>query len=489
VCSLKNTWCGKVHNTASEIRSMLFDLPDALLVELFSNWTNIVDVVYLDTACCSTEVRQQLWRIMSSKELVLNHARLAIRTDYALVWLTKRMIKLTRVNLRGDLHATVLHNFFATVGGDHMHTIDIFDMKRSTASLFATINATCKRIFHVLVEGCSQLEAFESILMSSLATVNTIHTYGSAFSGGFKLPSHVHFPSLRFFYIDCSNVEVATVVNRILRSTSCVERVCLTGMRIHGYLLNLSRSSMTLRELSLFCCDIRTDHWQEIVSTCTNLTMLQLQECSLRTESDLLPLIAQNSQLESLLLNSDSISVTASTLLAIGINCGSRLRHLYLDGAAVSGATSMKPLVEFCCKLQSLGLRSFRSQQAPIAQLITAQDCLRELSLNLCDVEGCVFLAAAKHALYLTYLELDECTGVNVSETAEELWLLTERASALETFRLGPGDDVSKDLLRELLFLGSTLKIVESQESLPPCWSARVSVESHLHLPGQLIAK
>jgi hypothetical protein len=403
---------------------VVFELPGDVVSVILSTWIDIQALAKLDTAACACKSREQYLGLIGDKSFIVDTLCTSPDAGYIwqLQWLTQRRIKVRNCIVDGEVVESHSPHLLTFATGPHVRSLQLRGLSvPGSASVFSTLAAACSGLRVLKMEDCDDWDMVSTL---GASVQQSLQNLTIAYCTGRPWESEARFPNLQTLHVRYLNK------TDVMQSVICLLKAApnLTDLRLSSFtycpindegMLILSNHAAGLATLEL---DIQHQEFTPVAvvslaERCCNLKTLALL-CGNGVNSAAVEAFAVSClQLEGLQLWG---SVTAVSVSAVAMHCGSRLRYLIVD-MNYSTPESLTVIAEHCRLLEELQLCNcgFIADDAMI-QLISSLPRLRELVLvNSGTVTDEVLIAIATHLPNLQCLSLRGCGGTYTEAGAQ----------------------------------------------------------------------
>lgn len=376
---------------ATDYAMSLLDIPTVILCEILANWLEIEELGMLDSALCEKHSRSTfLQAIGHSRFLCMGNPNSKI-DDYHLMWLFKRNVHLQSLCV-SDPDVNLLPSECRV-----FHRLDYLDIYyRNRLQLI--MDACASNLKVIILRGCETM--FVDALAAALRC-SQLHTLDIAeftkFIDRKKLKRNQENSLLSADKIMCKG----TLRNVICNWPNLSLR--------HLHILLSTCTNITRLELNITALNDETIY--SIIASCPNLTTLKLIRCQCTT-TDGIAVIANLTSLQSLDLNGTNGVTNDAVCQIVSANPGLKYICVRFCGALTSVAV-MK-IATSCPDLLSLDV-AYCPFIKDDAMLLVANKCRNLEDLQIC---GCEFitdtsmLRLANMCKKLTSINIKDCTNI-----------------------------------------------------------------------------
>jgi hypothetical protein len=399
-------------NAAGETMYSMFDIPVDVAASLLRDWVNMRSLRNFDSALCVHQERSQYLGIASSESFVCDRTPrtfCGVNEVLHLEWLTRRRIRTKLWAFKSEVPPTLMLDFVAATGGDHVHTLELYGIATETAGTFAIIFNCCKHIATVTIEGCTHwtgIAVASGQAQKSLRKL-VVGNCGDVSPGTF---CRTRLSGLRCLYLG-GDYGVG-IMTSLLNAAPCLHDLRLREAAVDDAgLLALRKHATQLQTLVLIeCRKITSAGVAALTQRCVSLTSLTLASCPQLNDSALQGFGPNCRLLETVELDGSFTEASASVLATLH---GNTLKNMSFQEMAIVNNAGMRAVAECCKALEELHLGSCRELSAEALLLLEVQlPRLRKLAITRCNtVTDQVLVALVANHPDLKLLNLYGSTG------------------------------------------------------------------------------
>ena len=356
------------------------NLPLVLQQELFGPWLTMKDIGKMDSAICTRSARPMFLKLLINEDI--NHTTITNGNIASwMSWVVKREVNITTFYLSKVVTPALYMSFFAHIG-KRLAILTISyedDSESSFIQMLSCVSSYCTNIKEISVIYCSSLHGLENILWNSQKTISKLILHGCDLNRfpivDWKLPS-----LLLLSINNCENTN-DTALPQMLRTAPNLETLSCSNLSYWSCTSQVVFVSQ-LCVIDLVSCNITDAAFSSLVHSCPLLEVVQLSDCSLLTDVSVLELVQHAKHLKAISIsNNEHFSDTS--LEAIAVHCGERLRQLSLYDCNYVTDAGLKHISQRCHCLTHLRLGSYLPISASAVQaLLQSNPLLWEVSLD-----------------------------------------------------------------------------------------------------------
>jgi hypothetical protein len=349
---------------------------------------------------------------ISSSALILNTTRLPTTntelTSQFLDWVAKRQVKAREWVFQHDLELSLVVDFAERVGGPHVRTLSLNELKQVTEGKFCTVFLTCKGITQVSITNTEHWTGLSALRGEAERVLEGLSIVNCGTKAALQLKRH-RFASLRRLCL--VGDYTAATVNSLLSAAPN-----LVALRMRRTLVDevglqiLANRANSLETLMLCDCSAISDSAvSTLTPACARLKTLSVAGCTQLTGGSIEAFAACCPLLECFQLTDRS----TAGLSAIVQNRGATLLQLSLSGLKFESEDALMAVAQHCHNLQDLEYCNCKGVTSDcLVQLVSSElPLVRNLMLVGCKMSDAVLIAVATHLSKLEFLNLSASSG------------------------------------------------------------------------------
>jgi hypothetical protein len=339
--------------------SLLFNLPDMLVVGTLTSWVNVADLGRLDTATCNKFEREHYLNLVSEPTFVIQNPWKDADnpSDMFVKWIIKRQVAVSALAMTGTLLSSRSERQkYLKHCGKHIRSVDVRDVPEGSEICTELFRDLCENCPNVTEAGCDEdlPPGAQAHIAAHWKQLTVLH-----------IELGVAGEELVSLGENCQSLEKLTVWG----SSEALHHVPVTFFEICSPRL----SELTAGELLI------PAHYKALATRCPNLTKLTVRDGTLDDDA-LLAVGAGCRALKQLRLYG-IVDVTDTSLVAIARN--GALTELFIDGSPNITDAGLEAVAECCPQLEVVSL-ALCEQFTDTTVVALGQHCPNLRKLNIC---------------------------------------------------------------------------------------------------------
>jgi hypothetical protein len=410
-----------------------FDFPEDILCSFLMEWTDIVDVICLDTSMCNRTFRERFLELIS-KDTFIHNGSSVIRDEKLISWIENRSVKvysiylspqilfsghigfqnLSSVKVLKSFYCPALIIFLKSFQGQ-ITELDLSMDSVTGEELKSDIQITDIQLEEILsllthlkkinLEGCTAI---------TNRSVSRVHTFCAAIEmiklcGCYQLTSKVHI-----------------ILFSKLQLLRQIEFCCFKGKITDKDLKICFSNCQFVERLVIKECDIVTDDSICILANhCHNLVYLEITFGILISDISLCQLVNNNGNLKHLLLH--DCKVSDHFFLVLGETC-KFMEELYVENCRHITNVGLSCIANSLLKLKTFSI-SGSNTITDFSIMMIARNCTKLNNVNLSGNKKITELSAAEFIQYCPYL-----TNFGFNKTKIKMDFVFQKYASINNF-------------------------------------------------------